>query len=97
MAKNEDYYLKELEVSERGASGDGEIMIPKWIIVHLARLVGTNDQVYALSPRNPDPQSELRLFRQIARYADMIEREELKPIANRPRDFSENIIVVETE
>lgn len=87
-----DNVLKELECGETGAKGDYSIEVPAWIIAHLARHFGTMQEIYNAFPNDDDPQPQIYLFRHVALLADEIERRESKPIANRKRDFSKNIL-----
>lgn len=86
---NEDWILDELGSGEDGAQGSGMIEIPEWVIVLLAKAIGSDKDVRQLYGTS-DPQTEIQAFRIIGELADAIERKELKPIANRKRDYSKN-------
>lgn len=88
--------LKTLESGQHGAESKTPVKIHPDTIVALSRMLGTRDLVDEAFP-SFGYSITLSIAKYIAGIADEIERQEGKPIANRPRDFSNNVLIPEDD
>ena len=64
------------------------IIIPAWIIVDLARWLGTKENVERLFGNTFDPRAYEHLAKTLGYFADSLETKYNAPITNRARDYS---------